>query len=100
MRNTTSQVERRLPYNLIYLVQPRSTGNDLMQVMPLLLLFSLVGIGVIAALSAALYAALPHYFLECAERHGRFHGLLPDEAAQSGTPDELLPVGTLSELTA
>ena len=68
-----------------------------MQVMALLL-FSLVGMGVIAALSAALYAALPHYFLECAERHGRFRdlGSLADEAAPNGTPTESLPEGTLA----
>ncbi len=60
-----------------------------------LLLFALVGIGVIAALSAALYAALPHYFLECAELHGRFHGLSRNEAISNGTPTEALPDGEL-----
>lgn len=57
-----------------------------------LLMFSLVGMGVIAALSAALYAALPCYFLECAELHGRFHGLR-NEAVLNGTPTEAPPDG-------
>jgi hypothetical protein len=65
-----------------------------------LLMFSLVGIGVIAALSAALYAALPPYFLECAEVHGRFHGLRGNEAISNGTPTEALPDGVPSGLTA
>ena len=68
-----------------------------MQVMALLM-FSLVGMGVVAALSAALYASLPHYFLECAERHGRFHGLgrRQDAAIENGTPTHALPEGALS----
>jgi len=68
-----------------------------------LLMFSLVGMGVIAALSAALYAALPRYFLECAELHGRFHGLgaaPADEAISNGTPTETAPESMLSGLTA
>jgi hypothetical protein len=71
-----------------------------MQVLALLM-FSLAGMGVIAALSAALYAALPRHFLECAERHGRFHGLLADEAVPSGTPtEETPPEGVLSRQAA
>ncbi len=67
-----------------------------MQVMALLV-FSLIGLGLVVALSAALYTALPHYFLECAERHGRFRGLqAADEAAPNGTPTESLPEGRLS----
>lgn len=65
-----------------------------------LLLFSLVGMGILAALSAALYAALPHYFLDCAELHGRFHGLSQNEAISNGTPTEPLPDGVPSGLTA
>ncbi|HEY6923023.1 MAG TPA: hypothetical protein VI653_06115 [Steroidobacteraceae bacterium] len=61
-----------------------------------LLLFSLVGVGVIAALSAALYSALPRYFLECAELHGRFRGLQREEAIPNGTPTEVAPDGVLS----
>ena len=44
-----------------------------MQVLTLTV-FSLVGLGLFAALSAALYSSLPRSFLESAERHGRFHG--------------------------
>jgi hypothetical protein len=66
-----------------------------------LLMFSLAGMGVIAALSAALYAALPHYFLQCAELHGRFHGLAGhEEAIANGTPTEAAPDGVLSGLPA
>ncbi len=70
-----------------------------MQVLALLF-FSLVGMGVIAALSAALYAALPRYFLECSERHGRFHGLQQEAAIPSGTPTEAAPDSGLSEQLA
>jgi hypothetical protein len=59
------------------------------------ILLSLSGLGVVAALSAALYAALPHRILECAELHGRFHGLQQDQAIPSGTPTEALPHGAL-----
>ena len=65
-----------------------------------LLMFSLVGMGVVAALSAAIYAALPRYFLECAELHGRFHGLRRNEAISNGTPTEALPDGMLGGLIA
>lgn len=61
-----------------------------------LFLFSLVGMGVVAALSAALYAALPRYFLDCAELHGRFHGLQKDAAIPNGTPTEAAPGSELS----
>ena len=61
-----------------------------------LLMLSLVGVGVVAALSAALYAALPRYFLECAELHGRFRGLRQDEVTSTGTPTEALPEGVLA----
>lgn len=66
-----------------------------MQLMTLMTL-AVIGMGVVAALSAALYAALPHFFLECAERHGRFHGLRQDPAIPTGTPAETLPEGELS----
>ena len=65
-----------------------------------LLMFSLAGVGVITALSAALYAALPRYFLECAELHGRFNGLRRNETISNGTPTEALPDGMLGGLTA
>ncbi len=66
-----------------------------MTLLPFLLL-SLVGMAIVAALSAALYAALPRHVLECAERHGRFHGLQQDQAIPNGTPTEALPQGALS----
>ena len=61
----------------------------------ILLLWSLIGMGLVAALAAALYAALPRYFLECAERHGRFGGLgsSTHEAVPKGTPTESPPLG-------
>ena len=83
------------PYNLIYLVQTRLPGNSPMQVVALLM-FSVGGIAVIAGVSAALYAALPGYFLECAELHGRFHGLGNEEAISKGTPTEARPDSILS----
>lgn len=65
-----------------------------------LLMCSLAGMGVVAALSAALYAALPHHVLECAELHGRFHGLNQEETISKGTPAEELPEGVLNEQLA
>ena len=58
-----------------------------------LLMFSLTGMNVLAALSAALYAALPRHFLECAELHGRFRGLSQEETIPDGTPTGALPDG-------
>jgi hypothetical protein len=63
-----------------------------------LIVFSLAGTGVVAALSAALYAALPSHFLECAELHGRFHGLRKDETIHNGTPTEALPEGLIGQV--
>jgi hypothetical protein len=70
--------------------------------MPVLTLtvFSLVGLGVVAALSAALYSSLPRSFLESAERHGRFHGLNRDEPVVGGKPAEVMPEAGLSGQTA
>jgi hypothetical protein len=66
-----------------------------------LLVLSLVGIGLVAALSAALYAALPRKVLECAELHGRFRGLQEhDEQFPSGTPSSEISRGALSGQTA
>jgi len=70
--------------------------------MPVLTLtvFSLVGLGVFAALSAALYSSLPRSFLESAERHGRFGGLNRDEPVVGGTPAEVMSESGLSGQTA
>jgi hypothetical protein len=66
-----------------------------------LLVLSLIGMGLVAALSAALYAALPRKVLECAELHGRFRGLQEhDEQSPSGTPSAEISRGTLSGQTA
>lgn len=67
--------------------------------MPVLTLtvFSLVGLGLFAALSAALYSSLPRSFLESAERHGRFHGLSRDLPVVGGKPSEVLPEGALGQ---
>jgi hypothetical protein len=59
-----------------------------------LLVLCLIGMGVVAALAAAVYSSLPRYFLECAELHGRFRGLRRDEVVVNGTPRETLPQGT------
>jgi hypothetical protein len=63
-----------------------------MPVMTLLVL-SLVGMGLAAALSAAVYASLPRSFMESAERHGRFHGLRAKTRASSGTPVDAIHAG-------
>ena len=72
--------------------------------MPVLTLtvLSLVGVGLFAALSAALYSSLPRSLLESAERHGRFHGLKDASNAieVSGTPNEVLPQEALGGQTA
>jgi hypothetical protein len=57
----------------------------------MLLVFTFIGMGVIAAVSAAVYASLPRSFLESAERHGRFHGLQVQTPASSGTPVDAMP---------
>jgi hypothetical protein len=61
---------------------------------------SLVGVGLVTAISAALYASLPRSFLEYAELHGRFHGLRQEELIAKGTPAEAMPEGALSAQTA
>jgi hypothetical protein len=57
----------------------------------ILLALTLVGMGLVAALAAAVYASLPRSFLESAERHGRFHGLQAQAPASSGTPVDAVP---------
>ena len=65
-----------------------------------LMIFTLIGMALIAAVSVALYAALPRSFLECAELHGRFRGLQRDEAVPNGTPTSSMPEMALSGQTA
>ena len=70
--------------------------------MPVLtvVVFSVAGLGLFAALSAALYSSLPRSFLESAERHGRFQGLNRDEPVVGGKPADVMPEGNLSGQTA
>ena len=56
-----------------------------------LIVFTLVGTALVAAVSVALYASLPRSFLESAEQHGRFGGLLRDEPLPNGTPTSSMP---------
>jgi len=65
-----------------------------------LMIFTLIGMALIAAVSVALYAALPRSFLECAELHGRFRGLQRDESVPNGTPKSSMPEMALSGQTA
>jgi hypothetical protein len=58
-----------------------------------LVIFSLVGMAAIAALSMVLYRLLPASMLEGATRHGRFAGLgtperQPDNTARTARPIE------------
>jgi len=57
----------------------------------MLVMLSLVGMGLVTAVSVALYAALPRSFMESAERHGRFHGLRAKTRVSSGTPVDAIP---------
>jgi hypothetical protein len=61
-----------------------------------LMIFTLIGMALIAAVSVALYAALPRSILECAELHGRFRGLQRDEPVPNGTPTSSMPEMALS----
>jgi hypothetical protein len=65
-----------------------------------LMIFTLIGMALIAAVSVALYAALPRSILECAELHGRFRGLQRDEPVPNGTPTSSMPEMALSGQTA
>ena len=65
-----------------------------------LMVFTLVGMGLIAGASVALYAALPRSFLEYAELHGRFRGLQRDQPLPNGTPVDSIPEGVLTGQTA
>ena len=64
-----------------------------------LMIFTLTGMALIAAVSVALYAALPRSFLECAELHGRFRGLQRDQPLPNGTPTSSMPDLALSGQT-
>ena len=90
-----------IPYNLIYLVQLTGTSQDKQMPVTILAVLSLVGMGLVAALAAAVYASLPRSFLDSAERHGRFHGLQAQTPASTGTPVDAIPAdATLGIQTA
>jgi hypothetical protein len=55
-----------------------------------LIMVTLAGMCGVAALSAAIYAALPRSFLQSAD-HGRFHGLKPAPLVPNGTPKAVMP---------
>jgi hypothetical protein len=61
-----------------------------------LMVFTLIGMGLVAAVSVALYAALPGSFLEFAELHGRFRGLQRDVPLPDATPMDAMPEGALT----
>jgi hypothetical protein len=65
-----------------------------------LMIFTLIGMGLITALSVALYASLPRSFMECSEVHGRFCGLRRDQLLSNGTPTSSISEGALSGQTA
>lgn len=49
----------------------------------------IAGVATVTGLSVSLYAALPKALLACAERHGRFQGLVRDRLAngtRAGAP--------------
>ena len=76
-------------------MQPTVAQGILMYVIGWMI-FTLIGMALIAAASLALYAALPRSFLESAELHGRFRGLQRDEPLPNGTPMSSMPEMTLS----
>ena len=57
--------------------------------------FFVAGVAAVTGLSVALYAALPEALLACAERHGRFQGLLGRERLAGGTRAGDPPAGRL-----
>jgi hypothetical protein len=64
------------------------------------ILFLVVGLAAMTALSVSLYAALPKTFLVCAERHGRFLGLQRHETLPEGTRADEPPMGRGQALQA
>ena len=61
-----------------------------------LMVFTLIGMALVAGVSVALYASLPQSLLECAELHGRFRGLQRDVPLRDGTPVDSMPEGALT----
>jgi hypothetical protein len=65
-----------------------------------LMVFTLIGMAVVAGVSVALYAALPQSLLECAELHGRFRGLQRDVSLPDATPMDSMPECALTRQAA
>jgi hypothetical protein len=65
-----------------------------------LMVFTLIGMALVAGVSIALYASLPQSLLECAEFHGRFRGLQRDVPLADGTPMNSMPEGALTRQAA
>ena len=65
-----------------------------------LMVFTLIGMALVAGVSVALYASLPQSLLECAELHGRFGGLQRDVPLPDGTPMDSMPEGALTRQAA
>jgi hypothetical protein len=65
-----------------------------------LMIFTLIGMALVAGVSVALYASLPQSLLECAELHGRFRGLQRDVPLRDGTPMNSMPEGALTRQAA
>jgi hypothetical protein len=57
------------------------------------IIFSVIGLAAMTALSVSLYAALPKSVLAAAERHGRFLGLRGRERLVRGTRVGEPPMG-------
>jgi hypothetical protein len=57
------------------------------------IVFSVIGLAAITALSVSFYVALPKNVLACAERHGRFLGLQGRETLTEGTRVGEPPIG-------
>lgn len=66
-----------------------------------LMVFTLIGMALVAGVSVALYAALPQSLLECAELHGRFRGLQRDDVPlPDATPMDSMPGCALTRQAA
>ena len=65
-----------------------------------LMVLTLIGMVLVAGVSAALYAALPQSLLECAELHGRFRGLQREVSLPDATPMDSMPECALTTQAA
>jgi hypothetical protein len=65
-----------------------------------LMVFTLIGMALVAGVSVAVYAALPQSLLEFAELHGRFRGLQRDVSLPDATPMDSMPECALTRQAA